>query len=275
MTEPNPVQKLRPFRFESFGVNIEITSNQPDMLPEAEAVSRKSLLGNVQKMTGRRIDHRFELTRTPYGTYRLAQNGVGIASGRSRKKFFKFYDSMIRVAVGEYAVDRVFMHAGVVGWRGKAIIIPADSFQGKSTLVSELVRSGAEYYSDEFAIFDADGLVHPFTRDLSMRTADGRYIPYDLTVEELGGTYGVEPIPVGLVLLTGYVPGGRWSPKILSAGQGLMEMIPHAMSIRHRPDFTIQVLNNIASRAIIASSQRGTAEKFVKTLLKFVDKHVY
>ena len=116
----------------------------------------------VNRLTETRCDeadHVFELTSTKSGTYRFIQNGERITHGRSRWKFFKFFDSLLRVAVGEYAVDRVFLHAGVVGWRGKAIIIPADSFKGKSTLVAELVRNGATYFSDEFAVVDANGLV--------------------------------------------------------------------------------------------------------------------
>lgn len=265
---------VRPFRFESFGVKVEINSNEQDIIVQAEEVSRRSLLNKVTEIKNGAVDHHFELTRTKGGTYRLIQNDERLASGRSRRKFFKFFDSIIRAAVAEYAVDRVFLHAGVVGWKGKAIVIPGDSFKGKSTLVAELVRNGAAYYSDEYAVFDENGLVHPFHRPLAMRTDDGKYRAYELTVDELGGTYGKGPIPVGMVLLTEYAPNNRWSPKFLSSGQGVLEMIPFTFSIRQRPDFAFQVLNNVARRAIITSSRRGTAEDFAKTLLNFVDKHV-
>jgi hypothetical protein len=76
-----------------------------------------------------------------------------------------------------------------------------------------------------------------------------------------------------MVLLTGYEPNQKWRPKILSPGKGVLEMIPFTLSIRYQPDFSMQVLNNIARRATIASSLRGSAEEFAKTLLKFVDKH--
>ena len=202
----------------------------------------------------------------------MIQNGEEITSGGPRKLFFKFFDSIIRVAIAERAVDRVFLHAGVVGWRGKAIVVPADSFKGKSTLITELVRNGATYYSDEFAIFDREGLVYPFPRRIGRRTED--YIPYELTAESIGGTIGVDPIPVGMVLITEYERGAAWEPVILSPGKGVLEMIPFTLCLRHQPDFSLEVLNNIASNAIIASSLRGTAEKFAITLLNFVDKHV-
>src|SRR5262249_38532870 len=54
--------------------------------------------------------------------------------------------------VANNAHNRVFVHAGVVGWQGRAILIPGKSYSGKSTLVAALLRCGATYYSDEFAV---------------------------------------------------------------------------------------------------------------------------
>ena len=72
------------------------------------------------------------------------------------------------VHVANYAPDRVFVHAGVVAWRGRALVLPGTSFAGKTTLVAELVRAGAIYYSDEYAVLDEQGRVHPY----SARSAD-------------------------------------------------------------------------------------------------------
>ena len=78
-------------------------------------------------------------------------------------------DSELRGHVADHATDGFFIHAGVVAHRGRGIVIPGDSFSGKTTLVAELVRAGAGYYSDEFAVIDAEGLVHPYARPLSFR----------------------------------------------------------------------------------------------------------
>lgn len=266
------VSDVIPYDFESYGVFVRIESNQQEMVDEAEKVLKVSLLNNVRPVRRKKFDLVFRLNRDKRGRRTIFQNGEKIAGGGTRKKFFKFWESILRVAIAERAVGLVFLHAGVVGWKGKAIIIPADSFKGKSTLVSELVRSGAEYYSDEFAIIDVDGLVHPFARRIGRRTED--YKTYELSVEDLGGAYGHSPIPIGLVLITEYRPNAKWSPKMLSPGQGVLEMIPFTLCLRHRPDFSLRVLNKIASSAIITSSLRGTAEKFAETLLNFVDKHI-
>src|SRR4051812_15498788 len=52
--------------------------------------------------------------------------------------------------VAERAPDHLFVHAGVVGWEGRAIVMPGASFAGKTTLVQAWLEAGATYYSDEF-----------------------------------------------------------------------------------------------------------------------------
>src|SRR5688572_14708659 len=51
-------------------------------------------------------------------------------------------DSAIHVAVAERATEWVFVHAGVVGWRGRAIVLPGASLSGKTSLVAALLRAG-------------------------------------------------------------------------------------------------------------------------------------
>ena len=113
---------------------------------------------------------------------------------------------MLRLRVAENASDRVFVHAGVVGWNGRAVLIPATSFKGKPTLVAELIRSGAADYSDEYALLDSSGFVHPFPRNLSLRGL-GRLPESSVPPEDLGGTVGREPVRVGAVLFTEYLEG--------------------------------------------------------------------
>jgi hypothetical protein len=96
---------------------------------------------------------------------------------------------------------RVFVHAGVVGWKGKAIVIPGRSHSGQSTMVAELVRAGASYYSDEYAVFDYRGRVHPFPKDLELRDC-GAFRQTRFGVETFGGQTARKPIPVGLMMET-------------------------------------------------------------------------
>ena len=265
---------VRSFDFECYGVKIRLNGNDQGLVDEAERVTRKALLNDLRPIETNNFDTVFTFDADPKGVIFLSHDGEIIEYGDVPEYFFNHFNSLIRVAVAERAVDRLFIHAGAVGWNGKAIILPGTSFAGKSTLVAELVRKGAVYYSDDYAIFDRDGLLHPFPRTLSMRADDEQYTRFDLTPSDLGGETGIEPLTVGMVLLTEYKPDAKWDPQILTSGNAILEIMPFTFSFVNRPDFSLCVLNNIVRRAIIVSSLRGSADNFAETLLDFVDKHV-
>jgi hypothetical protein len=187
-------------------------------------------------------------------------------------KYLPRFLSYFRVKIAEYAESRVFIHAGVVGWKGEAIVIPSETFKGKTTLVTELVKFGCSYYSDEYAVLDENGLVHPFPKMISLRKIEGDFTQTDISAEEFG-TIGVEPIPVGLVLITEFDKNAEWQPEQLSVGQGMLEIISHTLPIRYKPEFTLFVLNKLLSRAIIAKSKRGEAPQFAKILTKYFEEN--
>jgi hypothetical protein len=265
---------LHGFRFESFGVKVEVAGNDPDLIKDARDVATRALVGMLRPIDNAEVDHLFELNIGDDGVYYSRLNGDDLSSDERRAAFLNFYDGILRVTVGEYARDRVFVHAGAVAWKGKAILIPADSFKGKSTLVAELVKRGAVYYSDEFAILDSDGMVHPFPRPIAMRTDEADYKMYELDPANIGGTIALGPASVGSIVFTEYDPlDGNNELEAISPGQGLLRIIPFTLCLRRQPEFTMNVLNKITSHAIITSGRRGPADSFAETLLNFVDKH--
>lgn len=174
----------------------------------------------------------------------------------------------VELYVAERAPRHVFVHAGVVGWRGRAIVVPGRSFSGKTTLVEELVRAGATYYSDEYAVFDAQGRVQPFPRPLSVRH-DGRHVQERRSAESLGGVIGERPLPVGLVALTEYNPRVLgWRPRRLSAGQGVLKLFAHAVAARRRPTAVLAALERATADALTLEGRRGEAERAAATILK-------
>jgi hypothetical protein len=255
--------------FESYGVKVKLEATSPELLKEAERTARKALLDRIRILETREAEHSFGFTSDEAGTLYLFQNGERVSSDDLRTRFFKFFNSLLRIVVAEHARDRVFIHAGVVAWKGRAIVIPANSFQGKTTLVAELVRNGAEYYSDEYAVLDENGMVHPFPRDLSVR--DSQFHERDVPVSELGGKTGFDPIPIGAVLLTEYAEDGEWNPEQLTVGQGIMEIIPHTIPRNFNTKFSLKVLNTAVTDAIILKSPRGDAGEFAIKLLSFFD----
>ncbi|MFL6230478.1 MAG: hypothetical protein ACJ741_17030 [Pyrinomonadaceae bacterium] len=178
-------------------------------------------------------------------------------------------ESRMRAFVAEHARRFVFVHAGTVGWRGRAIIIPGRSYSGKSSLVAELVRAGATYYSDEFAVLDGRGRVHPFAKPISLRE-EGELRQENFRVEELGGAAGSKPLSVGLVLMTEYRRGARWRPRLLTQGQGALAIFEHVIAARSRPGQSLAALERVVAQAPVLAGRRGEAREIVNRILSSV-----
>jgi hypothetical protein len=177
-----------------------------------------------------------------------------------------FLEWRLRGSVAVWAPDRIFVHAGVVAHEGRALLVPGLSFSGKSTLVAALVRAGAVYLSDEFAVLDADGLVHPYPKPLSLRPPSGEPTQ-EVTAEALGGTTGTGPTPVAAVAVTTYVPGARWDPSPLPPGETALALMSHAVPAQERPVETLRAVRRVAEGATCVRGQRGEAESVVSELL--------
>ena len=171
--------------------------------------------------------------------------------------------------VAQHAPNHLFVHAGVIAWRGRAIVMPGASFAGKTTLVQAWLDAGATYYSDEFAVLDRAGRVNPFARPLSIRdgaTAVSRRV----CVSSLGAESGTTPLPVGLVLVTSYRPGARWRPRRLTPAQALLALMRHTVAARGNPAHSMPILKQAVSGRVAFAGVRGEARPQVS----WVREHV-
>jgi len=198
--------------------------------------------------------------------YCLISGEERIAESSQLSAILEQFACGLMVHVTDNAPDHVFLHAGVVGWQRRALILPGDSFAGKTTLVAELVRAGATYYSDEYAVIDDCGWVHPYARKLRMR-APGRTEQTPVEVERLNGVAGVAPLPVAMVAFTEYVESGRWLPEAISPGMAALEMLRHAIPVRRTPARVMTVLAKVIETAQTVRSERGEARDAAQLLL--------
>jgi len=174
--------------------------------------------------------------------------------------------SDLQLYVAEAARRRVFVHAGAVGWCGRAIVLPGRSFSGKTTLVAALLQAGATYYSDEYAVFDGHGRVHPYPTLLSIR--QGSAHPHKCPPEALGGRPGVKPLPVGLVVVCAYRPGARWQPRVLSPGRAVLALLANTISARRQPQRALATLQQVVCHATVLQGRRGEATEVAAALLE-------
>lgn len=178
------------------------------------------------------------------------------------------FESDLQLFVAETAPRRVFVHAGVVALRGKAIVIPGRSFSGKTSLVAALVKAGATYYSDEYAVLDERGRVHHYARPLSIRENGHLEKPKKYRVEALGGRSGVKPLQVGMVVVSKYQAGARWRPRTLSEGEGALELMANTVSARRQPEAMLEAIRKVVSLAPVLKGTRGEARHVVEFIFE-------
>src|SRR5215211_7437610 len=123
--------------FESYGLKIGVRVNAPEVPPDVLACLPPGW---------RPLD-------TPFVDYLLSFRLGGAGSRPGQKNFFLLHGGLTQLArtldrdialwalenalqlyVATRARDRAFVHAGVIGWRERAILLPGRSMAGKSTL---------------------------------------------------------------------------------------------------------------------------------------------
>jgi hypothetical protein len=167
--------------------------------------------------------------------------------------------------LAEFAKNRVFIHAGVVGWNGKAVLIPGSPLAGKSTLVTALLRAGATYYSDEFALVDRAGRIHPYPRPINLRTNDG---PIQVDPAHVPATTGTRPLRAGLILLTHYEKGATWRPRQASPGEAMVAVLTNTASAQRDPAHALGTIKLLLAEARILKGPRGEADPTVGRILR-------
>lgn len=182
------------------------------------------------------------------------------------EEVFQYLETDLQLRLAEEATTRSFVHAGAVGWNGRAVIIPGRTFCGKSTLVAEMVRAGATYYSDEFAVLDRQGRVHPYPLPLLIRDRQSEKAK-KYSVEAIGGVLGVKPLPVALIVLSRYEPGAEWRPQSISRGQGVLALLANSLSARRQPEAALSTMQQTVHKAAILKGVRGEVQLAAESIL--------
>ena len=163
-------------------------------------------------------------------------------------------------------MSRTFVHAGAVGWRGHAIVLPGREGTGKTTLTAALVRAGATYLSDDFVPIDDRGHVHPFPRPLALKRRPQDPVEY-LPVEALGGVQETRALPAGLVVLAPYRGLERWRPRPLPHGRAVLELLANCLSAQSRPRQALERLGGLVTAATVLKGGRGDADETAALIL--------
>ncbi len=257
------------FSFDAYGTRIGVRTNNAAILEEL----RMRLPIGWKQVTDNRVETIYSLkvggagSRPGLKQYHLLYNNIT----RLTRTFdldmaLDTFENSIQLLVAEMASNRVFVHAGVIAWQGKAIMIPGRSMSGKSSLVRAFLKEGATYYSDEYALIDKKGRVHPYLLPISVGRKIGER-QARVPATGIGATQGKKPLPVGLVLVTNYSKGAHWRPKQIPAGQGLLSILANTVSAQRNPAKALATLQQVVLKAPVLKGVRGETDEVVDALL--------
>ncbi|MBA3852816.1 MAG: hypothetical protein C0503_00285 [Gemmatimonas sp.] len=245
-------------RFTSFGVTMELVCPDASLLDKAIPALPPRWTPAV---AGAAPEVRFEVSQGSAGPRRpltLRVDSVVTVTSLRIATIVDALEAAVRTEVGRRAPALLFVHAGVVAVGNVGIVIPGRSGSGKTTLVEALLRAGASYGSDDYAVLDADGMVHPYPRRLSIRVG-GDHRLRRRAVEDLGASEIHGPVPVGIIAVTQFDSHARWEPTKLTAGQAAMALLDNTLAARERPVDTLTITARAAAGAHILAGSRGEA----------------
>lgn len=144
------------------------------------------------------------------------------------------------------------VHAGAVQLGDRVLLLPGRTHSGKSSMVEELLRRGAIYLSDEYALIDAEGQAHAYPRPLLVRNGGTRQIP--LLPQDCNAPVAGQPAPVGWILELEYSDTEGWNVVTVPRSLGSLILLRHTPHIlADCPD----LLNNFQRAAADAECYTG------------------
>lgn len=190
--------------------------------------------------------------------------------GERPSRFVPTYPTLLDVAtvlevlLVERLPDLVAVHAGAIALDRQAILLPGRPQTGKTRLIMAWLREGARYLSDEFALLDDQGRVHPYPRLLAMREGSQiRRVP----PESLGSAAVDTSCAVSSVAVLTYdEQTADLDAAHLSSSDIWLRLMEHCISVHARPEPSFATLTTVAAAARGVEGRRGEATEALPKL---------
>jgi len=252
-------------RFELFGESFELVVSRSDVL--AEVRERLPPLASSSGPVA---------PRARYVVSASSSSGLEVRRGKGRPAHAEcpaaaadLVAEDIQHVLAHRARELLFLHAGAVAWQGRAIVLPGRSGCGKSRLVAELLAAGAGYVSDELAVIDSRGRVHPYARPVALRQGRGvERIP----AQEWRAAVPAKPVEASAFFFLRYRPGQPWTVERLTPGQAVLAALRHALAARRRLELARRILVPLSRRTPAFRGSRGEAAAAVSGVLEAVER---
>lgn len=163
-------------------------------------------------------------------------------------------------------VSFVAVHAAVLAHNGRAIVVPAPSGGGKSTLSIAAHAAGIAVLSDEYALIDpSTGRVTGWPRSVRILRPDGPVERHRIATVS-------EPIPIGLVAFLTHreqaTDAAEWTA--LTPAEAVGELLGHTICARDRPEDSFEAALAVARTARAVKGSRGEASAEIEALLALI-----
>lgn len=164
--------------------------------------------------------------------------------------------------------NRSAVHAGVVAFGERTLLLPGKSHSGKSSLVAELLRRGATYLSDEYALIDDRGFVHAYPRPLMLRLDSGDQVPS--VAGEFGAPVATAPGAAAWIFALEYDRKASWKIEPIPASEALMVLLKNTPHELARTPRLLSALTRASSGAVAFAGRRGDAVVAAEHVLRIV-----
>ena len=272
------------FEVHAYGCNIQLAATCPEahsileryafpLFPENPAHSHANLRTNPGTSKPDQPDLFLRIVQVA-DQYQLLSDGAIVASAL---RPIALVPDLIRVlddAILHHLATTTLraVHAGAVLWQERILLLPGSSHAGKSSLVAEFLRRGATYFSDEYALIDPEGCVHPYPRPLLLR--DGSPEQFPILAAEWHAPVGRAPAPVGWIFSLEYAPGTHWDIAPISQSEALLTLLrntPHALA--DTPDLVDPFLRAVTGATCYAGRRPDAAEA-ANQILRLIDRPI-
>lgn len=189
----------------------------------------------------------------------LSIDGRPVLRSCDRAVVARALEDALHVAVAACSKRYVFVRAGVVRHGDRVILLPGAPGVGTTALVDALIRSGALYFSDTFAILDAEGGVHPYP------------VPLDACRSRAAGPQpppAAGPCDIGVIACLRYGGQHSWHVAEASREDTARALVAHTLFAHQAPERTLRALAAAFTKdAASLSGERGEADEAARRLL--------
>jgi hypothetical protein len=251
---------------EGLGVRVELTSENTDL---AEAAWQRLPVdwkkSPAPSEISSEIDIAVDFSRSRLGGgWRLTLDGRRIAAAVDSEDLLAAFEHHLPIAVASRTDRGVALHAALVSWQGKGVLLPGVSFSGKSTLVAALVDAGARFEADDLVLVEGSGAARGIPRALVLRENRGRT---RRSPASLGWQPRLHPLPVERVLFLRFDPAGRLAWEPLTPATAALFLFAHAIDTKRDPARLLTALSALVSGSRTVQGLRGEAPSAARRIL--------